>query len=151
MSDIHESLTVRCPFEDILGAAKAFVVGLPIEDGASVCALRARIGDLTVERRADLTIVHRTAAPGYEIMEIAWSPHDGGPYPTFRGTLSAEEGGATFCRLDLDGGYEPPFGVAGVMFDAVVGHRIAVAAARALLDEIKTGVERAYRRGTNAA
>jgi hypothetical protein len=38
---------------------------------------------------------------------------------------------AAYCRIDLDGSYEPPLGLAGAVFDSVLGHHIAVAAAGA--------------------
>ena len=147
MSEIHEILTVLCPFELVPLAAQAYVSSLAVVDGKSVVALRVALGDVTVERRADLTLKHSHAYPGYEIMDIEWHAHDGGPYPVFRGTLSVEEVTGNYCRLDLDGTYAPPLGIAGVVFDAVLGHRIAVGAARQLLDEIRIGLELAFQTG----
>jgi hypothetical protein len=147
MSQIHEFLTVLCPFDQIPQAAASFVGSLPSENGRPMIPIRVEVGDLIVERRADLLLKHARAFPGFEIMEIRWKPHDGGPYPVFRGTLSVEDQGGNYCRLDLDGAYEPPFGVAGAVFDAVAGHRIAVAAARQLLDDIKVGFELAFQTG----
>jgi hypothetical protein len=144
MSEIHESLTVICPFDQVPAAAAAYVSSLPIEDGLPTVALRVKAGDVIVERRADLVLKHVRSLAGYEIMEIKWRPHDGGLYPIFRGTLSVEDVTGNYCRIDLDGSYVPPLGVAGAVFDSVLGHRIAVAAARELLDEIKIGFELAF-------
>lgn len=143
MNEIHESLTILRSIEQIPDAATAYVAQLPLRDGKAIVPIRVSIGDLVVERTADLTLTHVRAFPGYEIMDIHWGPHDGGPYPIFHGTLSAEATGSTFSRLDLDGKYETPLGIAGAMFDAVVGHRIAVSAARTMLAEIKRGFEAA--------
>jgi hypothetical protein len=151
MSDIHECLTVLCPFDQTPQAAKAYMDSLPLDDGKRVVAIRFEIGDLIVERRADLSLKHARAYPGYEVMDIQWAPHEGGLYPVFKGILSVEETGGNFCRLDLDGSYEPPLGMAGAMFDAVVGHRIAVATSRQLLDDIKTGFELAFQTGMTVA
>jgi hypothetical protein len=147
MSEIHECLTVLCPFDQTPQAAAAYVASLPAADGKHTVPIRLHAGDLTIERLADIKIKHARAYPGFEIMEIAWKAHDGGPYPIFRGTLSVEDVGGNFSRLDLDGSYDPPLGIAGALFDKVVGHRIALAAARALLDEIKTGMELAFQTG----
>jgi hypothetical protein len=147
MSEIHEFLTVLCPFEQTPQAAAAYAASLPTADGKSVIPIRVSVGDVVVERNADLVLKHSRAYPGFEIMEIAWQAHDGGPYPVFRGTLSVEDVGGNFSRLDLDGSYDPPLGIAGVVFDAVIGHRIAVEAARKLLDEIKVGMELAFQTG----
>lgn len=149
MSEVHECLTVLCPFDQVPNAAEAYVSSLPAENGKAVVVLRFTVGDLVIERRVDLTITHSRAYPGNEIMDIAWLPHD--PYPAFHGTLSAEEETGMFSRLDLDGEYVPPLGVAGVVFDAVVGHRIALAAARQLLGEIKLGIEFAFQTGMTIA
>lgn len=151
MSDIHESLTVLCPFDQVPKAAEAYIASLAVEDGLHVVPLRVTVGDLIIERLADLKLSLAREYAGYEIMDIRWRPHGGGPYPVFRGTLSVEEGVGNFCRLDLDGSYVPPLGVAGAVFDAVVGHRIAVNAARQLLDEIKTGFELAFQTGVTIA
>lgn len=147
MSEIHECLTVLCPFDQVPQAAAAYVATLPVEDGSPVVALRVHVGDVIVERRADLILKPARSYPGYEILDIEWRPHDGGLYPVFRGILSVEEVTGNFCRLDLDGAYVPPLGLAGAVFDSVVGHHIALAAARELLDEIKTGVELAFQTG----
>ena len=151
MSEIHECLTVLCPFDKVPQAAVAYVAFLPVENGRPIVALRITVGDLIVERRADLVLKHARSYPGYEIMDIEWRPHDGGLYPVFRGILSVEEEAGNFCRLDLDGAYVPPLGLAGAVFDSVVGHHIALAAARELLDEIKTGLELAVQSGATIA
>jgi hypothetical protein len=84
-------------------------------------------------------------------MSVAVQPHEGGLYPTFRGTLSVEEEAGNFCRLDLDGAYTPPLGLAGAAFDAMLGHRIAVEIARAFLDEIRIGIELPFQTGMTVA
>lgn len=147
MSDIHESLTVLCPFDQVPAAAEHYISTLPGRDGKAIVTLRIMAGDLLVERRADLTLTESDAGAGAAIMDISWGPHDGGPYPIFRGTLHAVGTGGNFCRLDLDGSYVPPFQLAGAVFDAVLGHRIAVAAARELLDDIRIGVEFVFQTG----
>jgi len=151
MTTIHEFLTVLCPFDQISKAAAAYVASLPSDDGKPVVALRAKVNDITIERKADLVLKHARAYPGYEIMDIEWRPHDGGPYPVFRGTLSVEDEGGNFSRIDLDGAYAPPLGVAGAMFDAVVGHHIATEVAKQLLGEIKMGFELAFQTGATVA
>ena len=145
MSEIHECLTVLCPFDQIPAASESYVASLADVDGKRVVALRVPFGDLIVERRADLALKHARSYPGYEIMDITWQAHGGGPYPVFHGTLSVEEGLGMSCRLDLDGSYAPPLNLAGAAFDA--GHHIAIEAARALLDEIRLGLEFAFQTG----
>jgi hypothetical protein len=130
VSEIHESRDILCPFEDVPRAAEHFLTTLPLENGKRVIELHVTIGDLSVARKADLELTPRSAFPTLKIMEIGWQPHDG-----------------VFSRLDLDGTYEPPLGLAGLAFDAVLGHRLAVAAVRQLLSDLKLGFELAYQTG----
>ncbi len=147
MNEIHEFLTVLIPFEHVPASAQAYAGSLVEKGGKRTAPIRITVGDIVVERIVDLTLRHARAYPGFEIMDIGWGPHDGGPYPVFTGTLSVEQIGTTFSRLDLDGTYAPPMGIAGAMIDAVVGHRFAVSGARSLLNDIKNGLETAYRAG----
>jgi hypothetical protein len=143
MTELHESLTVHIAFDQTPQAAEAYLASLPLVDGKRVVPIRIEIGDLVIERRVDLVLKSPRTYPGNVIMDIQWGPHDGGPYPIFNGMLSVEETGTNICRIDLDGHYQPPLGLAGAVFDAAIGHRIALGASRQLLDEIKTGFEMA--------
>jgi hypothetical protein len=60
---------------------------------------------------------------------------DGGLYPSFDGKLALEFEGETPV-LVLAGEYEPPLGIAGQAFDAVIGAHIASATAREFLRSI---------------
>ena len=77
---------------------------------------------------------------------VKWTPHGGGPYPDFEGTLTVRaDDDYCSCVLELQGNYEPPFGVAGAAFDAVVGSRIASATAREFLRTVSRDIEEQYR------
>jgi hypothetical protein len=154
MSDIRECLTALCPYDQTPQAAIAYLDSLPLEDGKRVAVIRVEAGDLTLERRVDMSLhasQQAQADPGSIIMDIQWAAHDGGLYPVFTGTLTVEDTGGNFCRLNLDGSYEPPLGFAGQLFDAVIGQRIALAACRQLLDDIKTSFELAFQTGMTIA
>lgn len=147
MSEIHESRDILCPFEDVPLAAEHFLTTLPLKNGKRVIDLHVTIADLSISRKADLELTCTRAFSAFKIMEIAWQPHDGGPYPLFHGTLSVEEIDGLFSRLDLDGTYEPPLGLAGLAFDAVLGHRLAIETARQFLGDVKLGFELAFQTG----
>ncbi|HTW83881.1 MAG TPA: hypothetical protein VMD91_07435 [Candidatus Sulfotelmatobacter sp.] len=100
-------------------------------------ALRVPVGDLHVEKDVVVHLSPKPGYPGYELFDIHWEPKEGGPYPSFAGTLSIADEGAGWSRVDLDGTYAPPLGPIGLVFDAMVGHRIAAATAALLLAEIK--------------
>lgn len=143
MSEIHEFITVDVPFENVPALAKRFLASLAQTDqGEAIVNLQAVIGKTVVKRDALITIVPARVYPGLEIMEIAWHAREDGLYPTFKGTLSAEQEGLNYCRLDLDGGYAPPLGVAGLVFDGVLGHRIAVQVVGEFLLTLKAAFER---------
>lgn len=81
-----------------------------------------------------------------EPWSLHWHPQ-GGPYPDFDGqlTVRADEDYSS-CALELRGTYEPPGGIAGAAFDAIVGSRIATATARELLTAIGRDIEARYDR-----
>ena len=75
-----------------------------------------------------------------ERVALEWRPEGNGPYPTFKGQLTIRpQSGDT--ELELKGGYEPPLGGLGKMFDNVAGKRIAEATARELLELLKSDLE----------
>ena len=141
MSEIHESITVDVPFERVPEFAERFLASITNGAGEAVIPLSVEVGDLVVEREARLAIVPTRRYWGYEIMDIRWEAHGGGPYPSFTGTLCAEQETLKSCRLDLDGSYAPPGNIAGAAFDAMMGHRIAQAVARRLLERLRTAFE----------
>jgi hypothetical protein len=132
MGNIREFTTVACPFDEVPDRLYARFDG-----GDTVLPLRLRFGDLRVERDVNFHIQTKPAYPGYHLLDVSWTPKDGGPYPRFSGTLSVAEDGAGWSRIEIDGSYRPPFGIAGAVFDAAVGQRIAQATASELLAELK--------------
>ena len=132
MGNIREFTTVACPFDEVPDRLYAHFDG-----GDAVMPLRVRFGDLRIERDVYFHLKSKPAYPGYRLLDISWAPKDGGPYPTFNGTLSIAEDAVGWSRIEIDGSYRPPFGIAGVAFDAALGHRIAQGTASELLGEIK--------------
>jgi hypothetical protein len=74
---------------------------------------------------------------------IAWQPVGAGPFPAFAGTIfiSASEADEAESILALDGHYHPPLGVAGDVFDAILGKHIAQASASDLLERISMYID----------
>jgi hypothetical protein len=132
MGNIREFTTVACPFDEVPDRLYAHFDG-----GDAVLPLRVRFGDLTVEREVDFHLKTKPGYPGYRLLDVSWTPKDGGPYPSFSGTISVAEDAIGWSRIEIDGKYRPPFGVAGAIFDAAIGQRIAQATASELLGEIK--------------
>ncbi len=132
MSTIREFTTVACPFDKVPERLVAHFDG-----GDAILPLRVRIGEFKVERDVEFHLKSKPAYPGYELLDVSWSPKNGGPYPTFSGTLSVGEDAVGWSRLEIDGTYKPPFGVVGAAFDAALGNRIAQGTAVELLAELK--------------
>jgi hypothetical protein len=97
--------------------------------------------------------IARTVVPASMVPQflIDWESAGGGPFPQFRGMLSVlNDEDYDSCFLALDGSYDPPFGVAGIAFDQVIGKTIAESCGNDLLDRIGSFIEQAYR-GVEAA
>jgi hypothetical protein len=93
---------------------------------------------------ATLQAQHRPGdmTPRYHVQ---WAPAEPGPFPLFAGELHVEndEDYDAFW-LALKGTYEPPMGLVGAAFDAIVGSRIAAVCARNLLARIAEAIETEY-------
>jgi hypothetical protein len=140
VSDIDEKMLVHAP----LGSANRFLEryfaahATATGDGARV-GLHA--GELARPAVVTLAAAHRAGdmTPHYT---VHWEAEKPGPYPVFDGelTIAGDEDYNAFW-LVLAGGYKPPGGLAGEVFDAVVGHRIAEAVAHGLLDAVRAEIE----------
>jgi len=139
MTSLLQRQTVPCPY----GMARKFLE-IELVGGADEPSVRwtLRIGPVpgAFELAKDVDV---TVTRGHDPLHfdqpwnLEWTPHAGGPYPSFSGTLTVradEDWNA--ARLELIGSYDPPFGPAGLIFDAIAGTRIARATAKTLLADI---------------
>jgi hypothetical protein len=84
-----------------------------------------------------------TPGRGNERVGLEWRPEGNGLYPTFKGQVIIRPmSGDT--ELELKGGYVPPLGGFGKMFDDVAGKRIAQATARELLELLRFDLEQEF-------
>ncbi|HME80745.1 MAG TPA: hypothetical protein VKF82_01565 [Candidatus Eremiobacteraceae bacterium] len=150
MTQLNERAYVQAPYGRAPQYLKAYLerngwhLGTPASLSLRVEARDLGLpGDMSVAR--DVTAkVNAVDDPTHLTtpLSVEWSPAGGGPFPTFHGTLTiSEDEDYGSCVLTLSGEYEPPLGVVGKGFDAVIGRRIAVATARRLLEEIRDGIE----------
>ena len=155
MSAIRERVIVGCPYGQAQGYLDYYLRTLGKELRAKAASLRLDVllsdlglpGNLVVSRRAVATFApiidtnhreHRIA--------VHWAPEGGGPFPRFSGfiVMEAHESYRT-SLLTLEGDYHPPFGVAGKVFDAALGKKIASATARQLLATLQNVLEQKQR------
>ena len=104
-------------------------------------------GPLGLEREVSVEFLSVRGLKGqkqlYDEMNLRWEPVGGGPYPHFEGQFKLRPLG-THTELTLHGAYDPPLGVIGDVFDAVIGQKIAQATGRVLLAELKKNLETDY-------
>jgi hypothetical protein len=76
----------------------------------------------------------------HDALLLAWKPDHNAASPDFRGVLTVrpKDRGVS---MRLQGNYKPPFGLAGKIFDAVAGHRIASRTMQRLLGQVIQDVE----------
>ena len=110
--------------------------------GEMLFSLRApvEVPGLGVRVTLQRDVVGRVAELGdrHRAYTLSWRPAGAGPFPLFKGALVIDEDEAVPERsvLTLDGRYEPPLNVAGYVFDAVLGTKIAHASAVDLVARI---------------
>ena len=112
--------------------------------------LKQLAGGLVLERAVTVH-VHYEPAVGDEaaLLVIGWRPEDTSIFPSFNGTLLAGERGEHECTLTIAGLYDVPGGIAGLLFDVVVGARIARSTVEDLLDEFRVAIEEDYKKRMN--
>lgn len=149
MSSFLSRLTVervaRCPFTaaheyvaDFLREAQRQVdVRVPLRDvvpllGGSI----AKPVELVFALQPD----EHEGGRGHDAMQIAWRAQ-GRLFPDFHGALRLRIASVETTLLTLEGAYQPPFGPAGRVVDALVGRRIARATMGELLGRIAAELE----------
>ena len=151
MTAIHERLYVNVPFNRAPEYFQEFIRthqgGHSLSLSAAV-ALRTPVADKVEMRKTVQVTFRRVADPGHLVdrTEVEWHPIDGSPVPAFSGAIviSADEGYSTSC-LALEGTYQPPLGKTGLIFDAIIGNKVARDTARRLLNSVAEDMERTHR------
>jgi hypothetical protein len=76
-----------------------------------------------------------------DVLLIEWTPKGWSPYPAFSGTVHVyPEADPQSARLEIDGAYEPPGGLAGRAFDALIGARMALVSLTDLVERLAKDV-----------
>ena len=149
MRELSASISVRAPAGFALAFLNTYVRDHAGAEGESILPMRytlTQLAGLTLER--DVTVrVEYVVRPGDEPAEldICWEP-DASLFPSFCGTLHALSTTKETCTLSLAGNYDVPGGVAGQLFDAVVGVRIAQGTLEQLLEQFRDAIEEDYRK-----
>jgi hypothetical protein len=131
-----------------------YLAHLGWSERSNVVTLRLRVPlgvpdpglDLAIDKEVVAQLERSSKHRGLEErIGVAWQPEkEQEPFPKFNGSLSLGAATPKASALTLDGDYDPPLGVAGKIFDAVFGRRIAEATAEQLLKEIGDFIELGY-------
>lgn len=155
MSTLYQRLHLACPYnraQDILANALQPSVDTAEPQVLLLALPETAVKGIDISREVIVTFGDAVDPMHFDQpWSVHWHPKDGGLYPDFDGTLTirADETYATSI-LELEGTYEPPLGAVGVMFDAVVGSRIASATARELLRKLGGDLEAQYNESERA-
>jgi len=150
MTAIRERQYIKCPFNKAPSFLNNYIERLSrsIDPDGSILRLEVPLAALGIPSGLNIghDVVAHFAAPddsyGVQRIAVTWKPEGGGAFPTLTGFISVEQDeryGSS--SLLLEGTYEPPFGVAGLAFDAAFGRRIASATAHELLHVLRCKIE----------
>jgi hypothetical protein len=141
MNHINVSVTVERPASETFARLESFLREYAPEAEMTL-TLRAPF-DLTalhvgVTLQRDVVARFAPLSADGHAYSVAWQPVSAGPFPAFGGTIfiTSTEDQPNASIVTLDGHYHPPLGVAGDVFDAIVGRHIAQASAAELLERI---------------
>jgi hypothetical protein len=104
-----------------------------------------QLAGLTLERDVTVRVDYHALPDETAHLHICWEP-DASLFPSFQGTLHANPDGDAACTLHIAGTYEVPGGMAGQLFDAVIGVRIAHGSLEQLLQQFRGAIEDDYKR-----
>lgn len=137
---IKEKMLVQAPLASADRFIHAFFDGHRVAEGAGA-HVTLDLHDLQHPTTVSFGPAHR-AADMTPRFDVHWEAEGSGLYPAFDGflTVGGDEDYDTFW-LRLEGQYKPPFGVAGRVFDAIRGHRIAREMAHGLLAKMRVEIE----------
>lgn len=149
MRELSAAVPVKAPSGFALAFLNTYVRDLNGAGADSTLPMRytvTQLAGLTLER--DVTVrVEYVAQPddAPALLYICWEP-DASLFPSFNGMLKADPSGESSCTLSIAGTYDTPGGVAGQLFDAVIGVRIAVGTLEQLLGQFRDAIEEDYKK-----
>lgn len=156
MATLFQRYYLKCPYQRARTTLEQTLREIATSGQPQLLRLRVpvNVGQNASGLEKDVIVTYGTAIDPLHFDQpwsVNWTPHGGGPYPSFEGTLTVRaDDDYSSSVLELQGTYEPPFGVAGAAFDAVVGSRIASATAREFLRTLSLDIEGHYTREESA-
>lgn len=145
MTEVFGTITVKSPYSVAMDAIVRYLRARKNLLLLTVPLKKLGLGtSVGLEREVKVDFVplrgHKGERLLHDEMHLSWEPTGGGPFPKFIGALKMHPL-SNDTELVLSGEYQPPMGVVGEAFDAVIGKRISEATAQTLLEELKEGLE----------
>lgn len=138
LTTVRATRFVECPFSAVIEYAEE---ALRRRDNIIVSAAPA-LGEL-VHVTSQVSDDVSDPVRRHDALLLAWRPYS--PFfPDFHGALTVRPKGRG-AWLRIQGSYEPPLGIAGRAFDALVGRRIAYFTLARLVRDIARSAEQRWR------
>lgn len=143
MTRVAERQLVLAPLASAARLLAAYFAANAAPDGTGA-RIVLHAAEFNAAAIVTVTPVHAPAdmTPHYT---VHWESESNDPYPVFDGRLTVEaDNDYNSFWLKIDGSYEPPAGLAGKLFDTIVGHRLAEETTRNLLASIRDAVQTTF-------
>lgn len=148
MRDLSVTVPVRAPSGFALAFLNTYVRDLAGGAGSGSMPLHyavTQLAGITLERDVNVRVDYQPGPGGSTVLKICWEP-DASVFPSFDGALEAADTGERACDLTITGTYDAPGGLAGQLFDAVIGVRIARGSIEQLLMQFRDAIEADYKK-----
>jgi hypothetical protein len=132
---IRRDTLARCPFTEAVACAESFL---------QRAAERGRLAELVVSTDLSVLVVedYTDSVRRHDALEFRWRPH-WRALPAARALLTVRPHAPQGTQLQFSIFYVPPLGLAGRLFDVLVGRQIAWFTAGRLLRRLRIEIERA--------
>ena len=145
MTEVFGTITVKAPYSVAMDAVIRFLRAKDNRLMLVVPLKKLGLGaNLGLEREVNVAFVPQRGQKGmrqlHDELHLAWEPTGGGPFPNFTGSLKMHPHSSD-TEIVLSGEYQPPLGVVGEAFDAMIGKKIAETTGQTLLEALKEGIE----------
>jgi hypothetical protein len=145
--ELEASVPVKAPSGFAIAFLNTYVreVGGDADGNLPMRYTVTQLAGLTLERDVTVRVDYHTLPNESAHLHICWEP-DASLFPSFQGTLHADATGERTCTLHIAGTYEVPGGMAGQLFDNVIGVRIAHGSLEQLLEQFREAIENDYKK-----
>ncbi len=135
MSEVRVTSYCECPFSTVMEFAERSLKERGQMQVSPVSSVAENVTHATriVDDATDTARIH-------DALLLAWKPDHDAAFPGFRGVLTVRPQNRG-VSMQLQGNYDPPFGLAGKLFDVVAGNRIAKLTTGRLLHQLIKDVE----------